>query len=152
MTTPKPLKVVAFNGSFKQNGNTAQLIELVFSELRKEGIECELVTIGNAKYVSGCIGCGKCAETHKCARAGPEDPINTWFAKMLEADGIILGSPTQFANVSVEMKSLIDRCGFMNITGGGMLKHKIGAAVVAVRRGGAASVFDERKQALSVTP
>ncbi|KAA6397272.1 MAG: putative NADPH-dependent FMN reductase [Streblomastix strix] len=90
-----------------------------------------------------CIESGKCAETHKCARAGPEDPFNTWFAKILEADSIILGSPTHFANVSVEMKSLIDRCGFMNITGGEMLKHKIGAAVVAVRRGGAASVFDE---------
>ncbi|KAA6377158.1 MAG: putative multimeric flavodoxin WrbA, partial [Streblomastix strix] len=143
MTTAKPLKVVAFNGSFKQNGNTAQLIEMVFSELRKEGIECELVTVGNAKYVSGCTSCGGCKDILKCVRAGPEDPIHTWFAKMREADGIILGSPTHFANVSVEMKSLIDRCGALDFNNGNLLKHKIGAAVVAVRRGGAASVFDE---------
>ncbi|KAA6386202.1 MAG: putative flavodoxin family protein [Streblomastix strix] len=143
MTETKPLKVVGFNGSFKVNGNTAQLIEMVFSELRNEGIECELIQVGNAKSVSGCNGCGRCASTHRCEIAGPDDPVNTWFAKMKEADGIILGSPVYFANVSVEMKSLIDRCGMLNVTAGrNNFRHKIGAAVVAARRNGSDNVFD----------
>ncbi|KAH7824535.1 putative NADPH-dependent FMN reductase [Monocercomonoides exilis] len=144
MSAPeKPIKVVGFNGSAKKDGNTAKLLEMVFTELRKEGIECEMVMVGNADHVRGCRGCNGCKATGKCVHATPGDPVNEWYAKMMEADGIILGSPTHYAAVSVEMKSLIDRCGWISMVSGGTLKNKIGAAVVAVRRGGAISVFDQ---------
>lgn len=139
----KPIKVVAFNGSSKPNGNTAQLIQIVFSELQKEGIVCEMITIGNCGPVQGCIGCKGCKGKEICVRVKDGDPANVWYAKMKEADGIILGSPTEFSTISVEMKSLIDRCGYINATNGGeKFKFKVGAAVVSVRRGGATHVFD----------
>jgi multimeric flavodoxin WrbA len=117
----KKLKVVAFNGSSKPDGNTVHLIKMVFAELEKEGIETELVNLFGVP-VRGCQGCGGCKGNNKCAQVKGDDPVNKWYEKLLEADGIILGiklriycnfcflaSPTEFANLSVELKCLIDR-------------------------------------------
>lgn len=135
------MKVVAFNGSPRKNGNTAQSLEFVLAELRKEGIETELVQLGGRK-VFGCLACGKCWEmqNNRCIRQ--DDEINGFIQKMQEADGILIGSPTYFSNVSTEVKALIDRCGFVaKANGGDMLRGKVGAAVVAVRRAGATFTY-----------
>lgn len=135
------MKVVAFNGSPRINGNTAQSIQIVFAELEKEGIETELVQLGGRK-VYGCLACGKCWETkdNRCIRQ--DDEMNGFIQKMREADGIIIGSPTYFSNVSTEVKALIDRCGFVaKANDGEMLRGKVGAAVVSVRRAGSTFVY-----------
>jgi len=135
------MKVVAFNGSARKNGNTTILIRRVLVELDKEGIETELVQMSGMK-VRGCIACYKCFENKDRRCAVKNDDINACIEKMDSADGVILGSPTYFANVSSEMKALIDRAGMTGIANDRMYKRKVGAAVVAVRRAGATNVFD----------
>lgn len=135
------MKVVAFNGSPRQEGNTAQALKIVLDELAAEGIETEFVQLGGTK-VFGCLACQKCIENqdNRCARQ--DDRMNDFIAKMMEADGIIIGSPTYFSNVSSEVAALISRCGFVNgANGGNMLRHKVGAAVVSVRRAGSNFVY-----------
>ena len=135
------MKVVAFNGSPRPNGNTAQGIRIVFGELQKEGIETEFVQLGGRK-VFGCLACGKCWETknNRCIRQ--DDEMNGFIQKMQEADGIIIGSPTYFSNVSTEVKALIDRAGFVTkANGGDLLRGKVGASVISVRRAGSTFVY-----------
>ncbi|MGD8499218.1 MAG: flavodoxin family protein [Phycisphaerales bacterium] len=135
------MKVVAFNGSARKNGNTAILIRKVFSELEAEGVETELVQLAG-KTIRGCIACGKCFKNQNKRCAVDSDFANECIEKMLEADGIILGSPTYFADVTTEMKALIDRAGYVARANSDMLKRKVGAAVVAVRRAGSIHTFD----------
>ena len=134
------MKVVAFNGSPRREGNTAQALQIVLAELQKEGIETELVQLGGRK-VSGCLACRKCAElkNNRCIRE--DDEMNTFITKALQADGIIIGSPTYFSNVTSEVKAFIDRCGIVARANGNPLKGKVGAAVVSVRRAGANFVY-----------
>ncbi|HEY8908668.1 MAG TPA: flavodoxin family protein [Desulfosporosinus sp.] len=135
------MKVVAFNGSPRVNGNTSQSLKIVLAELETEGIETELVQLGGRK-VFGCLACGKCRETkdNRCARK--DDEMNTFIEKMEEADGIIIGSPTYFSNVSTEVKALIDRCGYVSKANGGtLLKGKVGASVVSARRAGSTFTY-----------
>ncbi len=135
------MKVVAFNGSPRKGGNTEIMVGHAFAELENEGIETELIQIGG-KPVRGCTACYKCFDNtdKRCAVGG--DMLNDCIEKMLEADGIILASPTYFANVSTEMKALIDRAGLVSRANDDMFRRKAGAAIVAVRRGGAVPVFD----------
>ena len=135
------MKVVAFNGSARKDGNTAILIRKVFAELEAEGIETELVQMAGKK-IRGCTACGKCYENKDKKCVVDNDILNECLEKMAEADGIILGSPTYFADVSTEMKALIDRAGFVARANSDMFQRKVGAAVVAVRRAGAIHVFD----------
>ena len=135
------MKVVAFNGSPRVNGNTAQGISIVLEELKKEGIETEMIQLGGRK-VFGCLACGKCWEmkNNRCIRQ--DDEMNAFIEKIQEADGIIIGSPTYFSNVSPEVKALIDRCDFVaKANGGDMLRGKAGAAVVSVRRAGSTFTY-----------
>jgi multimeric flavodoxin WrbA len=135
------MKVVAFNGSPRSGGNTAAMIGIVLEELSKSGIETEMVQLGG-NIVAGCRACRKCAENRdgRCAVEG--DIINDCIGKMRGADGIVLGSPTYFANVTTEMKALIDRAGLVALSNDRMLKRRVGAAVVAVRRAGSTRVFN----------
>ena len=137
------MKVVAINGSPRKNGNTAALIDTVLAELEREGIETERLQLGG-KSIHGCTACMKCFErkNQRCVIEKDNDVLNEMVAKMVEADGIIIGSPTYFANVSSEVKALIDRAGLVAIANGHLLKRKVGAAVVAVRRAGATNTFD----------
>lgn len=135
------MKVVAFNGSPRKEGNTAALIKYVLAELEKEGIETETVQIGG-KSIHGCIACGKCYESKDRKCTIDKDIVNECIEKMSEADGIILASPTYFADLTPELKALIDRAGFVSVANGGLFKRKVGAAVVAVRRAGSVHVFD----------
>ncbi|MFZ1898800.1 flavodoxin family protein [Methanoregula sp.] len=134
------MKVVAFNGSARKDGNTAILVRAAFKELEKAGIKTELVQL-SGKKVHGCTACMKCREK-KDRRCVIDDFASECIAKMDEADGIILASPTYFSDVTAEMKALIDRSGFVAMGNDSMFRRKVGAAVVAVRRGGAIHTFD----------
>jgi multimeric flavodoxin WrbA len=134
------MKVIAFNGSARKGGNTATLLQQVLEEIAMEGIKTELIELAG-RAVPGCIACFKCFERKNQQCAVDNDIINEAIAKMTEADGILLGSPTYFANVSASMKGLIERCGMVSRANGDMFKRKVGAGVVAVRRAGASHVF-----------
>jgi len=135
------MKVIAFNGSGRKDGNTAILLNLVLDELKNEGIGTELYQLAG-KPIQGCIACYKCFSNKDKRCAVDKDIINECIAAMLEADGILLGSPTYFADVSAGMKALIERCGMVSRANGDMLRRKVGAGVVAVRRAGATHVFN----------
>jgi multimeric flavodoxin WrbA len=133
------MKVVAFNGSPRKKGNTHHAIEIVCEELKKEGIKTEVIQLGGAN-IKACKACFKCFEK-KNRRCIQDDPLNLFVERMIEADGIIIGSPTYFSNVSTEVKALIDRAGLVAIANDYLLHRKVGAAVVAVRRAGATDVY-----------
>jgi multimeric flavodoxin WrbA len=135
------MKVVAFNGSARKEGNTAALVNKVFSQLEKEGVATELVELAGRK-VRGCIACMKCFENRDRLCNVRNDYINECIEKMDQADGVILASPVYFADVSPELKAVIDRAGMVGIANDYMFKRKVGAAVIAVRRGGAVAAFD----------
>jgi multimeric flavodoxin WrbA len=134
------MKVVIFNASPRKEGNTSLCLNLVMDELKAEGIECEYIWIGMEK-LHGCRSCYKCFENKDRQCSFKDDKMNEYIDKIFEADGIILGSPTYFADVSTNMKALIERVGLVSKANEGALKHKVGAAVVAVRRAGAVHVF-----------
>jgi len=135
------MKVVAFNGSARRKGNTALLLDHVMAELNKEGIQTETVHLAG-KSIQGCIACMKCHRNKDRRCTVDTDYLNECIAKMDAADGILLGSPTYFADVSTEMKALIDRAGMVAKANDDMFRRKVGAAVVAVRRAGAIHAFD----------
>lgn len=136
------MKVVAFNGSPNKEGNTYHAIKMVLIELEKEGIETEIVHVGN-KSIRGCMACGQCVKNknEECVLPGHE--VNGWIQKMKEADGIILGSPVHFSAMGGTMKSFLDRAFYVTGVNGGMLRHKVGASVVAVRRSGGVPTFNQ---------
>lgn len=135
------MKVVAFNGSPRLDGNTSHLLQHVLQELHQEGIETEVVNIASAP-VRGCRACYHCFDTRNGRCGIQNDIVNDCIAKMLAADGIILASPTYFANVTAEMKALIDRAGLVAKANEEHFRRKVGAAVVAVRRGGEMQAFN----------
>lgn len=135
------MKVVAFNGSARKDGNTAILINYVLGELRAEGIQTELVQLAGQE-IRGCTACFQCFANKDGRCVVDNDILNECVQKMVEADGIILGSPTYFTDVSTEMKALIDRAGLVAKANNEMLRRKVGAAVVAVRRAGSTHAFD----------
>jgi multimeric flavodoxin WrbA len=134
-------KVVALNGSARKGGNTAILLRYVLKELEKEGIETELIELSGAT-IHGCLACRKCSanKDHRCSQT--EDMGNVYIEKMEQADGILLGSPTYVADISPEIKALMDRACMVSKANGGIFRHKVGAGVVAVRRAGAIHAFD----------
>jgi multimeric flavodoxin WrbA len=134
-------KVVALNGSARKGGNTAILLGYVLKELEKEGIETELIELSGAK-IHGCLACRECSKKkdRRCAQTG--DMGNALIEKMEQADGILLGSPTYVADISPEIKALMDRACLVSKANGGIFRRKVGAAVVAVRRAGAIHAFD----------
>jgi multimeric flavodoxin WrbA len=135
------MKVTAFNGSPRPEGNTFRLLRRVFAELEKDGIETESVQVGGLP-VRGCIACYRCFANKDGRCAVDEDRVNEWIERMRSSDGILLGSPTYFTDVTSEMKALIDRAGLVSRANGHFLRRKVGAGVVAVRRAGAIHVFD----------
>jgi multimeric flavodoxin WrbA len=135
------MEVVAFNGSARKDGNTAILVKRVLEELEKEGIETELVQLSGER-IRGCTACMGCIANKDKRCTIEDDIVNDCIAKMIEADGIILASPTYFADVSAEMKALIDRAGFVARANDELFRRKVGTAVVAVRRAGAIHAFD----------
>ena len=135
------MKVIAINGSARKDGNTAILINQALQELQAEGIETEMIQL-SGKNIRGCTACGQCFENKDKKCVVDDGPLNEYLAKMLEADGIILGSPTYFADLTTELKAVIDRAGFVARANGNLFRRKVGAAIVAVRRAGAIHAFD----------
>ena len=135
------MKVVAFSGSARKDGNTAILVRQVFNELEKAGIETELVQLAGER-LRGCIACYQCWQSKDGSCAVQDDCINDCIGKMRAADGIILASPTYFADITTEIKALIDRAGMVARANDHMFKRKAGAGIIAVRRGGAIHAFD----------
>ncbi len=136
------MKVVAFNGSPKAAGNTFHALKMVTGQLEAEGIETQIVQVGD-KAVRGCIACGKCRENRdeRCVLSG--DEVNAWLQLMKQADGILLGSPVHYAAMGGTMKCFLDRAFYVSGANGGLLRHKVGAAVVAVRRSGGLPAFNQ---------
>jgi multimeric flavodoxin WrbA len=134
------LKLVAFNGSPRKEGNTYHAIKMVADELEKEGIEVEIIHVGN-KSVKGCLACGYCARNKEDKCITENDEVNEWIQKMKEADGILLGSPVHYSAIAGTMKSFLDRAFY--VSNSGILKNKVGASVVAVRRSGGVTTFNQ---------
>lgn len=133
------MKVVGINGSARKDGNTAIIIGKVFDELNKEGIETELIQLADYE-IQPCRGCFACKGRGNCVFA--KDDFAEIFSRMVEADGIILGSPVYSADVSAKMKAFLERAGVVVATNPGLLRHKVGASVAAVRRGGGMTTVD----------
>ncbi|MGI9536583.1 MAG: flavodoxin family protein [Desulfocapsaceae bacterium] len=132
---------LAVNGSPRKGGNTEMLLKEVLGELDDAGWETELVKVGGTS-IRGCLACNKCFENqdNKCIQK--KDAFNEIFAKMHKAEAIILGSPVYFAAVGADLKALVERAGYVAFANNQAFAGKIGAAAVAVRRGGATHVFD----------
>lgn len=135
------MKVVAFNGSPRPEGNTFLLLNIVLEEIKREGIETELINLA-PKQIQGCIACYKCFQNKDAQCAVRNDELNECLAKMREADGILIGSPTYFSDVTAKVKALIERSGLVARANDYLLKRKVGAGVIAVRRAGAIPAFN----------
>lgn len=132
---------LAINGSPRRKGNTELLLKAALAPLEEAGWETNLYQLGG-KPIKGCMACNKCFEKQDKKCINKEDVFNDLFADMLRADALILGSPTYFTDVSAEIKALLDRSGYVAIANGRLFAGKIGAAVIAVRRGGATHAYD----------
>jgi multimeric flavodoxin WrbA len=135
------VKVVAFNGSARKDGNTAILIRRVLQVLEAKGIETELIQLAG-EQIRGCNACRTCYSTKNKRCIIEDDNVNAYIKKMIEADGIILGSPVYFSMMTPELKALMDRAFYVARANSDMFKRKVGAAVVAVRRAGGIPTFD----------
>ena len=135
------MKVVAFCGSARKRGNTFILLEAALEPLQRAGVDVEIIELAELPII-GCRACFECFEmkNHRCVIEA--DQVNEYIAMMERADALILGSPTYFADVSSEMKALIDRCGMVSRANGDLFRRKLGAAIVAVRRAGAVHTYD----------
>jgi len=135
------MKAVAINGSPRKGGNTEILLKKALAPLTASGWETEFIQIGGTP-IRGCRACYECFKKKNSRCSQKDDVFNRCFEKMAAADAIILGSPTYFTDVSAEMKALLDRAGLVALANSGLFRGKIGAAVVAVRRGGGTHAFD----------
>lgn len=133
------MKVVGINGSARKGGNTAVLIGRVLDECEKNGIETELVELGG-QVVEPCKACWACGGKGNCVHGN--DGFRELFARVVQADGIVLGSPAYAANVSATMQAFLERAAVVGDMNPGILRHKVGAAVCAARRAGALQTID----------
>jgi len=135
------MKIIAFCGSGRKDGNTSLLLNAVLLPLAEAGAETELVELAGNE-IRGCKACYVCYMEKNGVCVLTKDIVNESIAKMAAADAIILGSPAYCGDVSSEMKALIDRSSMVNKANGDMFRRKIGASVVAVGRAGAIHTFD----------
>lgn len=135
------MKVLAINGSARKDGNTAILVNYVLRELEAEGIDVEMIQF-SGQTIRGCMACYQCFEKKDQRCSNKSDIVNECIQKIIEADGVILASPTYFSDVSAELKALIDRAGLVAKANDSLFRRKVGAAVIAVRRGGEIHAFD----------
>lgn len=140
------MKVLGINGSPRKKGNTQYALEVVTEEIRREGIQVDLIHVGN-DTIKGCISCYNCMskKTGRCVITG--DKVNEYIQMMREADAIILGSPTYFGGIAGTMKSFLDMAFFVLTYGSETedLRYKVGAGIATVRRSGETGTY----QALS---
>lgn len=142
------MKVVAFNGSPRKEGNTYHALKLVCDQLEDQGIETEIVYLGN-KGIKGCLACGKCRENKDEKCIIKNDDVNLWIQKMKEAEGMLFGSPVHFAALGANIKAFLDRAFYVSGSNGNLFRHKVGASVAAVRRSGGLPTFNEMNNFLN---
>lgn len=135
------MKVAAFNGSPRKEGNTYEAIKIVAEQLQNEGIDVEIIHVGNKK-IQGCTACNSCFKT-KDERCIIDDEVNEWIQKMKAADGIIFGSPVHFSDITATMKAFLDRAIYVGSANNGLFRHKVGAGVIAVRRAGGIPAYNQ---------
>lgn len=135
------MKALAINGSPRKGGNTEILLRKALEPIAAAGHQTDYMQVGGTR-IQGCRACGACGRIKNKRCVIEDDIFNLAFAKIAEADAILIGSPTYFADMTAETKALVDRAGFVGLANGGLLRRKIGAAVVAARRGGAGHVAD----------
>jgi len=135
------MKALAINGSPRKGGNTETLLRKALEPLAAAGHGTDYVQVGGTR-IRGCTACGACGRMKNKRCVIEDDVFNLAFAKMLEADAILIGSPVYFADATAETKALIDRAGRVARANGGLFRRKIGAAVAAERRGGAIHAVD----------
>lgn len=140
----KNMKVLLINGSPRANGNTALALSEMVKVFEKEGIDAEIVHIGN-KAIRGCIACGGCREKGRCVF---DDGVNEVAAKFEECDGLVVGSPVYYAGANATLTALLTRLFYSTRFDKRM---KVGAAVVAARRGGLSSTFDELNKFFTIS-
>ena len=138
------MKALLINGSPHANGCTFTALNIVAEELQKNGIETEIVHIGN-KDIRGCIACGKCAELGRCVF---NDMVNEVAPKFEQADGLVVGSPVYYAGPNGTLTNLLDRLFFSTPFDKRM---KVGAAVVSARRGGTTAAFDRLNKYFTIS-
>ena len=138
------MKVLILNGSPRVNGNTSIAVEEIVKTLQEEGVESEVVQIGN-KNIRGCVACGGCSNTGKCVF---DDEVNEIAAKFEEADGLIVASPVYYANANATLRACLDRLFYSSHFDKTM---KVGASVAIARRGGCSSTFDELNKFFTIS-
>lgn len=135
----RKMKVLAINGSSRKGGNTADMLDVVLKELEKEGYETEHIQLAG-QTIHACKACFACTGKKNCVFSN--DMFQELYTKMVEADAILLGSPTYSADVSSTLKAVIERASVVSDTNPGMFRHKVGGAVAVARRAGAMNVVD----------
>ena len=135
------MKVIAINGSPKKEGNTFHALNMIGNELKAADIEFEILHIGH-KNIHGCIACNKCAMNKDEQCSIKSDDLNDCLQQLKKADGIIIGSPVYYSGVAGTMKCFLDRLFYVSGANGNLFRHKVAAAVVAVRRSGGSSTLD----------
>ena len=138
------MKALLINGSPHTNGCTFTALNIVAEELQKNGIETEIIHIGN-KDIRGCIACGKCSELGHCVF---NDMVNEVAPKFEQADALIIGSPVYYAGIAGTMKSFLDRLFFSTHFNKRM---KVGAAVCSARRSGTTATFDQLNKYFTIS-
>lgn len=144
------MKAVLINGSPRKNGNTFFALKTVDGVLQKHGIETEFIEIGNGA-IHGCSGCGVCKQKKNRRCVCDDDILNRNMDKLIEADGMVIGSPVYHAGINGALKCFLDRAFFVASGAGQLFRHKVGAGVVAVRRGGEASAFDQLNKYFTIS-
>jgi multimeric flavodoxin WrbA len=134
-------KVVAINSSPHRDGNTSILMRHITEELEREGIITEEIHLGG-QVIRGCTACMECVKNQDGHCIISDDIINNCIDTIAGADGIILGSPVYFLDVTATMKGLIDRAGFVAMVNRDLFQRKVGVAVTVMRRAGATTALD----------
>ncbi len=143
------MKVVTINGSPHEKGNTALALDTLGAELEARGIQTERINIGK-DMLHGCVGCWACAKQRNMQCRFNDDPVNGWIAAMAEADGMVIGSPVYYAGINGALKSFLDRAFFVAANNGNPFRHKVGAAVTVVRRGGSLPAYEQINKYFSI--
>ena len=138
------MKVLIINGSPRVDGNTSIAVDEVAKTFEAEGIETEIIQIGN-KDVRGCIACGSCAETGKCVF---DDVVNELASKFEEAEGLVIASPVYYASANATLIACLDRLFYSTHFDKTM---KVGASIVVARRGGCSATYDELNKYFTIS-
>ena len=138
------MKVLLLNGSPKANGNTAIALQEMAAVFAKEGIEAEIIHVGN-KDIRGCIACGSCGRLGKCVF---DDLVNEVAPKFAEADGLVVGSPVYYAGANATVMAFMQRLFYSSHFDKTM---KVGASVAIARRGGCSSTYDEMNKFFGIS-